>query len=359
MARFCHLLAAILLTVTPAAFTQEPPPPNPGFTLHVYANRLQVATLVLDAHQNNMPNLSEGRMLISLDGGPRFHPSFLRPEGEDPISLAIVLDAGIYQYSLLNSVAAALPQFVATTLHAQDHLSLFAVDCSLVRTLDNAPVSLVDVRSALRNLLSSQSLHAARGRHCSSPPGVWASIAFAAHSLDGAPGRHVLLVVSPGDDDTGRISLPQVTDALVRFGASFFAMRDGWDAMHPGSAPSSPGRGRLMLDAGSASIPDPMAFLATKNGGLVLDTSAKQVGKTLDRLVRLLRTRYIVEFPAPDSGELGMHGIDITVPRSYKVLPASATWKPLDPSLSADPHRIAGAPSPAVLGKERPRDSSR
>ncbi len=61
-------------------------------TLHVYPNLLQIPTLVVDQDHEPVTGIPESRFFVSLDGGPRFRITHARLEGDDPISLAIVLD---------------------------------------------------------------------------------------------------------------------------------------------------------------------------------------------------------------------------------------------------------------------------
>src|ERR1700690_3084897 len=61
-------------------------------TLHVYTNLVQVPTLVLNRNGRPPAPIAEDRFFVSVDGGPKFRVTHARLEGDDPISLAIVLD---------------------------------------------------------------------------------------------------------------------------------------------------------------------------------------------------------------------------------------------------------------------------
>src|ERR1035441_9798993 len=61
-------------------------------TLHVYPNLVQVPALVLDDDLKPIVPIAEKRFFIRVDGGPKFRVTHARLEGDDPISLAIVLD---------------------------------------------------------------------------------------------------------------------------------------------------------------------------------------------------------------------------------------------------------------------------
>src|ERR1700733_1296118 len=62
------------------------------YTLHVYTDLLQVPTIVLTPLHSNYRALTKESFTLSLDGGPRFHPTNVRLEGDDPITIAVLLD---------------------------------------------------------------------------------------------------------------------------------------------------------------------------------------------------------------------------------------------------------------------------
>ena len=62
-------------------------------TLHVYENLLQVPVLVLRPDRDHIPKpIDADRFSVSLDAGPWFPATHVRREGDDPISLSILLD---------------------------------------------------------------------------------------------------------------------------------------------------------------------------------------------------------------------------------------------------------------------------
>ena len=59
------------------------------YTLHVYTDLLQIPTVALTRLHGSYRELTAQRFTISLDSGPGFHPTHIRSEGDDPVSLAI------------------------------------------------------------------------------------------------------------------------------------------------------------------------------------------------------------------------------------------------------------------------------
>src|SRR5580698_1951598 len=85
----------------------DPPPPPNLYTLHVYTNLMQFPTIVLGPDLNPMKPVPREKFNVTIDGGPIFHPTKMRIEGDDPISLAVLLDAGGDQSSVLHAFAEA------------------------------------------------------------------------------------------------------------------------------------------------------------------------------------------------------------------------------------------------------------
>src|SRR6201995_1375638 len=63
-----------------AQTTPEQGASNGTYTLHVYTDLLQVPTIVLTQLHSNYRALTKESFTLSLDGGPRFHPTNVRLE---------------------------------------------------------------------------------------------------------------------------------------------------------------------------------------------------------------------------------------------------------------------------------------
>src|SRR5450631_3194961 len=62
-------------------------------TLHAYADLVQVPTLVLSTIDFRPATwVDQRKFSVSFDGGPKFHVTHARLEGDDPLSVAILLD---------------------------------------------------------------------------------------------------------------------------------------------------------------------------------------------------------------------------------------------------------------------------
>src|SRR5665213_1825381 len=133
--------AAVFATVLPAVRAQQqdgPPPPPNLYTLHVYTNLMQFPTVVLGPDLKPVPPVPREKFAITLDGGPVFHPTKMRIEGDDPISFAVLLDAAGDQSKVLDTFTQAFAQMAPGAFHSKDVVSIYAVDCKVMRTLKDA-----------------------------------------------------------------------------------------------------------------------------------------------------------------------------------------------------------------------------
>jgi hypothetical protein len=108
---------------------------KPVMTLHAYADTVQIPVLVLGPDREPIGPIATKRFSISLDEGPLFRATHVRVEGDDPISLSIVLDVNGSQMELLRKIDEAIAGLAPLSLGARDHVSVYTLDCSLVRSL--------------------------------------------------------------------------------------------------------------------------------------------------------------------------------------------------------------------------------
>ena len=344
------LLASATASRLPAQSTPpQPQPYEPGYTLHVYVNLLQIPTLVLSRSLSPLPPISLDKFNISLDSGPRFHPTHIRIEGDDPIDLAILLDLSGDAYDLRSALSRSILAFSNQSLQPHDHVSIFAIDCVLVGTTNNIPATDSDrIAQALDAAISFPLLHGAgqTAPHCANSIHLWNALGTVAQSLGTMPGRRVLLVVSNGRDQNS----PVHWNDLRRYAASRSIALFG---LYPMPEPT------LLVHALNFHLllktEDPFNQLCQLTGGLVLFTSPSEVPSNLKRTIDLVRGRYILEFPRPDSGDRRGHSIDVTLKKMDAFIrPAGISYPPVDPSIAKDPTTLPSPPSPAVFGSRHP-----
>jgi hypothetical protein len=329
----------------------EPDPPAKLYTLHVYANLIQVPTLVLTPQLALIHSLTREQFSISLDDGPRFHPTKMRMEGDDPIEFALLMDASGDQEDLLTTFARSFGKLVPKYLHANDHLSVFAVDCKLVRTFDGVPDNPDAVREGIEAALHAPTLHEGKRRSaCYDTLPLWSSVSRVTRLLSNLQGRRVILLISDGHDGASALKLADASNYAGSLGVAIFAMR-GATADYE----FSHSRGAISSDPFTRRPERALDLLTQANGGLNQMVRAGELSSHLQDLFTLLRNRYILEFPRPNKGDAGLHTLLVTVPGFEPiVLPTGYATPVPDPKLADDPTTVPSAPSPATMGTRRP-----
>jgi hypothetical protein len=343
---FSIALPLIPQTRAPATTQQsEPSQHDSPYTLHVYADLVQIPTLVLDADLGPLPPIAIDRFNITLDSGPRFRPTQMRLEGDDPIDLAILLDLTGDVNGLRDSLTNAIRDFTSQSLLPHDHISIYAVDCAMRQTEQNIPATDGEkIASALDALLHSPVLHGKAGSdpHCAKSLHLWNVLATVAAQLSSTPGRRVILAITTGRDQNSTIKWEDLRHYAASRSIAIFGM---YLMSEPAERPN-----RIYL-----SSEDPYISVTQLTGGMILFTSSPGVAPGLTYVIDLVRGRYILEFPRPDKGQPGQHSIVVTIAKTNAFIRPAGISVPLpDPTLLSDPTTVPSPASPASFGKRRP-----
>jgi hypothetical protein len=347
------LLSTALLLLTAANPSQlhaqapQPPPGDPTYTLHVYTNLLQIPTLVLNPTLHPLPPISTDKFNISLDSGPTFHPTHMRLEGDDPIDLAILLDLSGDIYDLQSALSHSIQTFTKQSLQPHDHVSIYAIDCLFIRTVDDVPATEDNrIAHALDEAINYPQIHGEgkKGPHCAKSLHLWNALTKVAESIGTMPGRRVILVISNGRDTQSVVTWNELARYASARSITIFGLYPALDM-------------NLYSFSSRLDEEDPFNQLCQLTGGMVLFTSYLGVPTNLKRVVDLLRGRYILEFPRPDVGVGGDHNIDVTITKTDAFIrPAGISYPAPDPTVLKDPTTIPSAPSPATFGTRHPLD---
>jgi hypothetical protein len=348
-----------LIAIFPCLRAQQTYKP---YTLHVYTRRIQVPTLVLTSDLKPVPPILRINFRISIDGGPPFLPTNMHMEGDDPLDIAILLDASGSEDALLKDFANSVASLAPADLHPQDHFAIYAVDCDLISSPPNVPVSAPALHSAIVNALAFPTLH---GKHahpaCAGKVPLWDSATHAIKELSTLPGRRVLLIVSTGSGDKSHITWNTLNQYANLQSVTVFGMNDFFN-----SQSSADDTMQSMRD-GVHSIPhlsediDPLKTLCQTNGGALFATEPQNLTRDLQTLIRMLRGRYILSFPEASKFEPGTHGITITVahkPDLFITTTGVIVDAPLNDSILNDPTTVPSAPSPVTYGTHKPPQSN-
>ena len=355
------LLPTLLLSawLSTHAQQQEAVPDAPiskPYILHVYANLVQVPALALSLQFKPLPPIDRDRFSIRLDSGPAFHPTRMHLEGDEPLSIAILIDASGDQDRLLQTLPRSLAELAHTSLNPHDRVSIYANDCHLVRSaLDLAPDP-APLEAAINNALASPTLHDGKPHGaCSNTRHTWDAAAKAIEGLSGFPGRRVLLLVSSGYDHKSAYNPVTLRHLASRSSVAIFAVRDLVRFQGDFTSMFRPPLERIYLGLANAAE-EPFVELCESTGGLILTLRQQDLTLGLQQFVALLRSRYILEFPRPDDHLAGEHNIDVTIPSAASFIVTAGVSVPLpDSAIEADPTTVhSNTPSPAILGKRHP-----
>ena len=298
-------------------------------TLHAYADLVQIPTLVLGKDRRPLPPIAESRFFVSIDGGPKFRVTHARLEGDDPISLAILLDLSDPDRTLMRTIDDVISGLVPAELHDRDRIAVYALDCQLIRAPVGSPVDRDELKSAVGVALSGwRERGGARSKPgCTDRRFLWDSIGMVTKGLYQQSGRRVMLVLSDGLDHGSRNSWSAIREYAQEGGVAVFGMPQGFVAL---------------------GYPKEFAAVCELTGGLVLPSAGANPARQMARFLDLVRGRYIVEFPHPVSTEGGYRLMEITIARSDALIRPSGISVPLDnPAILNDPNTVRTDPSHA------------
>ena len=335
----CFSLALLLIAIF-SSFplrAQDAPPSEPGnsapYTLHLYARLVELPTMILLRRDQTLLHLDPQQINIKLNAAPPFHPTSLRLEGNDPLSIAILLDVSGDQRDLLSAIQKDFSTWVATSLRPQDHVSIYALDCDLLQTSNDVPANPTVLQKGLDLALTSQLPHGASTKpSCGKSIRLRSSLLVVMRRLSRVPGRRTLLVVTGGRDAKAKIDWSQLTSEAGLDSVTVFALTS------PG-----PMEFQRMID---------VYTLTHDSGGFLFSPTPNALPKALDQLIGLLRTRYILQVPMPADLTPVTYHVFITVPKfDVLILPSGVTVPLANPSVD---HPSTDLPYEAPLSDPHP-----
>jgi hypothetical protein len=305
-------------------------------TLHAYENLIQIPVLVLSARRERLTeSIAAGKFSVSFDSGPSFRATHVRREGDDPISLSILLDARDPQTELLPKFDETIAVLVPDGLRPHDQVSIYVMYCSKVRFSK----AVADDSGKLK-LAADTALHDwtnrgqdKEGPECRHAGRLWNVLAYMTQALSVEPGRRVILAITDGEDRGSTHTWNELTKFAQSAGVTIFGLKDTISAL----------RGANMQ---SRFDEKPFQSVCELSGGTVFLSGQSGLGETLKLFTTMLRERYIVEFPRPSNTTGGAHSIDVRVDRSnYFIRPAGISVPIADPTVLADPTTVPSDPS--------------
>jgi hypothetical protein len=332
----CYSQQASLQNQSPESADQ-----TPVFTLKVYTNRVQVPALVLDHDRQPLPRIDFRRIQLSLDSGKQFAPTQVRLEGEDPLKLAILIDAGGKQRSdVVADIAGATAEMAKKELHPQDRISIYLMTCNLLRTVHEVQPFPGLLSSSIEGGLQSPKLgRDSAGVSCGSHVHLWEATAMVIKDMTESPGRRAILIISDGRDDGSRLPWPKLHEYAIQEGVALFGLRENnawppWQGDH--------------LDV--------FRGLCESTGGIAMEGDKRELQKRLQQWIELLRGRYIVEFPRPKALSTGLHNIVVSIKNDGLAFTtvAGVSFTLPDPKITSDPNYVPSDEGTDIpVGKRR------
>ena len=279
----CFTAAALIATSAHIAQAQNA-------TQQAAPRTLEVPTLVLTSDPKPLPLVDPSKVSVTIDKMRSFHPEHVRLQGDDPITLAILVDVSGSAKHLIQTLQQDLPTWAATSLTSRDQISIYAVDCAIAHPAGYAPPNAAQLSTALNAAIASPYIHGKTQTGCSSSFQFRDALNLISQQMAHLTGRKVILAITNGYDSGSYIKSPELLMQLKARYVSVFGFTD--------ADPSS------FLS---------LLFFSPLTGGTLIQTSRKQLTGDLDKFIEMLRGRYIIDFPEPANLSDGPHHIDVRI----------------------------------------------
>jgi hypothetical protein len=312
---------------------QNPENASP-LTLRAFTKLVQIPTLVVGRNLKPVARIDDRRFFVSLDGGRKLRVTHARLEGDDPIALSILLDVSQSNPDIALSADQAIASLAPLSLHASDDVTIYALDCQLVHPKERGVTDAADLKHQVDLVLQQSQFQAQfrdrkdTKRGCQNQLFLWDSLATIIQTLAEQPGRRIILAVTDGIDR---------------------GSRNSWNAVRFFAQTRSVAIFGLIQPADLRRRHDEVPFndVCQMSGGLLLPTSAEDLGKQLAWAVALIRGRYILEFPPPMNTVGGNYSLDITISKMHRALvrPTGIQVPTEDPGVLKDPTTVPSDPS--------------
>lgn len=264
-----------------------------GYMLHVNVKLVSVFTNVTDAKGAIVGGLTKDDFAVTEDGRPQKISVFER-QSELPLNLVLAIDTSGSVHKDLPLEQDAAKRFVHALLRVQDQISLleFATDVRQVVPFTNQ-ASRID--RGLSNLHPGPATALYDAIYL-------ASDNLAKHTVEGKPGRKVLVLVTDGGDTANTVTYAQALEQALRGEVMVYSIID---------VPIEASAGR---DTGGEHA---LITLAEQTGGKYFYADAGGLDKAFAQVSEDLRTQYLIGYyPAKQPPGMNFHRIRVTVPRA-------------------------------------------
>jgi len=228
----------------------------------------------------------------------------------------------------------AIARLAPLSLHPKDRVSIYALDCSLVQSLNDVPAENGQLKLGVAKALESWTLRRQNKQDCQQSIHLWDALAHITGDMSKLPGRRVILAISDGHDKGSGHTWNETRGLAENRGVAVFGL--SYISQYAKSANHSFLRW---------SSEDPFHALCELSGGVVFLSNTKSLGEALKAFAITVRERYIVEFPRPAHATPGVHVKEVKIANSNDFIRPAGISVPLpDPAVMADPTTVSSGP---------------
>lgn len=295
----------------------------------------------------------ESKFRVSLDSGREFKPDYVRIEGGEPVSFAVLIDATKPKSVLLPKISESFAQLAGNSFKPSDNVSIYVMSCSLIRTAFNLAPDPSSLTKALESAFAtSRAEQAERRESCKQDIPLWDSIAVVSQQLQRLSPYRVLIAITDGYDSGSKNSWNEVRLLTQRASVAVFGVSP---------MPNKPASGTQLesmlhdgLPVNSFHREDPFDDICQLSGGIQMFTSGKKLGNVLVQVAQMVRNRYIVSFSKANDDRARTHSLAVTLGKGHAyVRPAGLSVKLLDPKLLENPSTLPSDPTSKIIPGSR------
>jgi hypothetical protein len=305
------LLRVFSLTFTAALGAAAQTPPNAGASL-------ELPVVVVDHQHHPVDDVRLEQLKLRVGGGSSFAPTAMRKEGEDPVSLAILIDASRDSWHDLHEIDSDIAGLAGSALLPNDRITIYAADCTMTRSLRDAAPDAAVLRKAVDDAMASPNLHGGqKNSACGKTIHLWDDVALAVAALAKEPGRRVLLLVTPGTDGGSKYDAETVRQFAFDKGVAIFGLRDqrqaDADTFTRGALSTSHDMGNSVMTPQVASRDaSSLELLCANDGGAALVATPTFRKDALADIVLILRSRFILTIPKDAYQSGSSHSVKVS-----------------------------------------------
>ncbi|WP_263374106.1 vWA domain-containing protein [Granulicella aggregans] len=281
---------------------------------------LEMALLITDHIHRPVDDVPVEKLRLKTANGTQITPLSMRREGEDPLSLVILIDASRDSFHDLSKLGDEFAGLVGSQLLPTDRITMYAADCTMTRSMNNAVPDAAALRKGVSDAMSFPTLHGGKEHSaCGKTFPLWDDVAVAVAGLSHAPGRRVILLISSGENGGGKYDWLTVEQYAFDQGVAIFGLRDkrqsdadDFSRNALTTTHGTPGSSVSLAPPAALRSANNLELLCANDGGLTLTSAPEFRRDGIAGILFLIRNRFILTIPK-DAYPLGTtHGVKVT-----------------------------------------------